>query len=263
MRLDIYLHQQQMAKSREYAKKMIENKLVLVDGSVVTKPAFAVDGSESVEVLQELFPYVGRGGVKLERAIHSFSISVEGKTCIDIGSSSGGFVDCLLQHGAKKVYAVDCGSNQLDPKLRGRDDVVVMERFNARYLSPSSLPEKCEIATMDVSFISQTLLYKPICSVLQPKAQLICLIKPQFECGPRFLGKGGIVKDPKIHKKVISDVIACAAREYLYAQHMMPSPIQGGDGNSEFLVCYCFNPEQSLLCNPDQKTVDDMIQSLF
>ena len=235
MRLDVFLHQNGLAKSREYAKKIIEGNLVEVDGTKITKASFSIRGDEDVRILGELFPYVGRGGLKLKAAIDAFSIDAGGKVCIDIGSTSGGFVDCLLQHGAKRVYAVDCGKDQLDPSLRNREDVVVMEQFNARALKRDSLSECCDMATMDVSFISQTLLYEGMCNVLEDMASVVCLIKPQFECGPKLLGKGGIVRDRSIHKEVIKNVLQSAQHYGLTANGLIRSPITGGDGNTEFL----------------------------
>ncbi|MBO4264628.1 MAG: TlyA family RNA methyltransferase [Clostridia bacterium] len=258
MRLDAFIAQNGLAKSREYAQKLIESGLVTVNSKIVTKSSYFIseDGSDDVKITGELFPYVSRGGLKLKEALDKFDIDVKGKICIDIGSSTGGFTDCLLQNGARHVYCVDCGTNQLDITLRQREDITLYENFNARYLESSMVKSPCDIATMDVSFISQEKLYEPITRVISEGSVLISLIKPQFECGTAGLSKGGIVKDAAIHRIVLSKVLLCADKSGFVPCGLIRSPIAGGDGNQEFIAYFKYSKDK-------REQSDDFIKSLI
>lgn len=240
MRLDVFLFEKSLAKSRSYAGELIKKGLVEVDGRTVTKPAFEVDKAlfDSIKVTGELFSFVGRGGMKLDSALSRFGIDACGMTAIDIGASTGGFTDCLLKRGAKKVYAVDCGHGQLDKTLLCDSRVVNMEGFNARNISPETVGEMCDIAVCDLSFISQTIVIKEIATVLKDGAVFVTLIKPQFECGRQAIGKGGIVKNKKDHEYACRKVIDFAKDSGFGCRDIALSPIKGGDGNTEFLALF-------------------------
>lgn len=244
MRLDTYLSDNGLAKSRSYAKTLIEEGYVTVNGDIQKKPSFDVTADDHIVVTGKPYDYVSRGGVKLECALSEFSIDVSGFVCVDIGASSGGFTDCLLKRGAKKVYAVDSGSGQLDSTLRMDERVVNIENFNARNLTVGDLGEKCDIAVTDVSFISQTLIIPAAVSVLKDDGIFVSLIKPQFECGREGLGKGGIVKSKKIMAEAVKKVIDCAKLNGLFCKGLVTSSIKGGDGNTEFLMV-CTKKEYS------------------
>ena len=238
MRLDVYLTDNNIFESRKKATDNIKEGYVSVDGKIITKPAFDVDGTEKIEIVGNFCPYVGRGGFKLEGALNSFGVDVKDFVCVDVGSSTGGFTDCLLQRGASKVYAIDSGKDQLHQKLREDDRVVCMEGFNARQLTLDDIGEEVDLAVMDVSFISQTLLYQGVSSVLKNGGLFISLIKPQFEAGKSNIGKNGIVKDEKIHRAVCEDIKANALIYGLECIKIVDSPIRGGDGNKEFLALF-------------------------
>ena len=237
MRLDVYLVENGFAKSRSYASELIKSSLVKVDGSVVTKPSYDVDGG-IVELTGELYPFVGRGGVKLDHALETFSIDVCGMCALDVGASTGGFTDCLLKRGARSVVALDSGHGQLAKKLADDDRVVNMEGFNAKDIGADTFDRSFDIAVCDVSFISQTLIAGGICEVLKTQGVFISLIKPQFECGRQALGKGGIVKDKKYHYGSVSRVISFCAGVGLVCENLTVSPVKGGDGNTEFLALF-------------------------
>ncbi len=237
MRLDIYLHTSGKCPSRQRGRYLIEGGQVTVDGKVCTKPSFDIDG-RVVEIIGDDIPYVSRGGLKLEGALLSFSVDVKGKSAVDIGSSTGGFTDCLLQKGASEVFAVDSGSNQLHESLRGDSRVIVMENFNARALTFEHIGKKVDIAVMDVSFISQSLLYGGVSSVLKDDGVFISLIKPQFEAGRSALNKKGIVSDKGCHQKVIKELSELAKSHGLFMTALAGSPIKGGDGNCEYLALF-------------------------
>lgn len=242
MRIDRYLFEKGLAKSRTRASAMISEGCVTVNGIHVKKPSFDVCESDMVEICGEVLRYVSRGGLKLEKAIAVFGIDVSNKVAIDIGASTGGFTDCLLQNGCAKVYAIDSGSNQLDPSLAAQNVVISMENCNARYLTVDDIGELCDIAVCDLSFISQTLLHHVIASLLKPNGIFISLIKPQFEVGRERLGKGGIVKDEKNRQYAIEKVVMSANSCGLALQGVIPSPITGGDGNTEYLAYFIRNP---------------------
>lgn len=244
MRLDTYLTEKGLAPSRTRAKELITNGFVTVDGKVVDKPAYNVaeDAAPDVCVTGQLHPFVGRGGVKLEGALSAFRIDVTGMICADIGASTGGFTDCLLRRGAAHVFAVDSGAGQLDPALCADSRVTNIEHFNARNLSVDTLGQLCDIAVADLSFISQTYILPNVRDILRPGGLYVGLIKPQFECGRNALDRHGIVKSRAHHKAAITRVLDCAVLCGLSPRAVIPSPIEGGDGNREFLM-WCVKAE--------------------
>ena len=237
MRLDVFLAERGLAPSRSRARTMIEAGDVSVNGTPVLRPSFAVEGDEDIKVTDSL-RYVGRGGLKLEAALEAFSLSPEGKVALDVGASSGGFTDCLLQHGASYVFAVDSGSGQLSPKLQADARVESRENCNARYLKQADFSPVPTLAVMDVSFISQTLIHPALADVLQDGGELITLIKPQFEAGRAAVGRGGIVKSEKDRTLAIERVVSSAEACGFKSRGVIPSPIRGGDGNIEFLAYF-------------------------
>ena len=240
MRIDSYLHTVGIAKSRTAAQMMISEGRVLFQGKIVTKTSFDVcDGSETdITILNGGCPYVSRGGLKLEAALDAFSIDPSEMCALDIGASTGGFTDCLLKKGARRVYAVDSGRNQIDPAIANDPRVIVREGYNARYMMRSDFADEIDLAVMDVSFISQTLLLPAIAELLPCNAILISLIKPQFEVGRSGIGRGGIVRDEKLRDNAVKRVCDSAAACRLLNFGLIPSPITGGDGNHEFLACF-------------------------
>lgn len=241
MRIDRYLFEKGYAKSRTRASAMISEGIVTVNGICVTKPSLDVDECDKVEITGEVLRYVSRGGLKLEAALSAFQLDVCHGVAIDIGASTGGFTDCLLQNGCAKVYAVDSGSNQLDPSLASLDSVVSMENCNARYLTVNDIGELCDIAVCDLSFISQTLLHAVIADLVKPNGVFVSLVKPQFEVGRERLGKGGIVKNEKHRQYAIERVVMSASSCGFTLKGVIPSPITGGDGNTEYLACFIKN----------------------
>ncbi len=238
MRADLYLTVNGLSESRARAKRAIDDGRLFVNGKSVTKCSMEISDTDKVELRGEEMPFVSRGGIKLLGAINTFHLDVSGLTAVDIGASTGGFTDCLLQYGAKKVYAVDCGTEQLHKKLKNDKRVVSIEGFNARALTEDTLGEKCDIAVMDVSFISQTLLYEAVKRAVKRGGLFVSLIKPQFEAGKGAIGRGGIVKDRKTHISVIKSVFKNAEETELYALGLAVSPIEGGDGNTEYLALF-------------------------
>lgn len=239
MRLDVYLSTAGFASSRTRAREWIEHGFVLLNGKTVRKPAYAVDEAAPPDICitGRTHPYVGRGGMKLSCALARFSVDPAGKTCADIGASTGGFTDCLLQHGAARVFAVDSGSGQLAPILLSDTRVVNMEHCNARYITPDTLGTLCDIVVADLSFISQTYVLPNISALLNENGVYIGLIKPQFECGPGVTDHRGIVKSPAQHAGAVCRVRNAAADAGLCMTDVILSPISGGDGNREFLCC--------------------------
>ena len=239
MRLDRYLFENKLVDSRTRAQTLIKDGAVSVNGRAVTKPSFEIgDGDDVACSLENACPYVSRGGLKLEAALDEFGIDPSDEVCLDIGASSGGFTDCLLKRGAKKVYAVDSGSGQLHQSLRRDSRVVSLEGVNARYLALDDIGERVDVTVMDVSFISQTKIHSAVVSLLSDGGIFISLIKPQFEVGRANIGKGGIVKDEKKRLEAVSAVIENAAACGLKNIGIIRSPIKGGDGNIEFLGCF-------------------------
>ncbi len=239
MRADIYLFQYEYVKSRQKAKSLILSQNVKIDGRVIDKPSFEID--ESIEHTIEIFndcPYVSRGGLKLEAIINHAGVDVNGKVCIDIGASSGGFTDCLLKNGASRVFAIDSGTNQLDQSLRDDIRVVSYENLNARFLEKSLFQTMVDVVTIDVSFVSQTLIMPSALSLLNDNGLYVSLIKPQFEAGRQNVGKGGIVKDKKARLLAVMRVVDCAEQLSFKCTHFIKSPILGGDGNTEYLAVF-------------------------
>ena len=238
-RLDQLLVDKRLAASREKAQALILAGDVTVNGQRVAKAGQPVSDDAAIEIAARI-PYVSRGGLKLAHALDHFHISVGGAVCLDVGASTGGFTDCLLQRGAARVYAVDVGHGQLDWKLRNDPRVVVHEEVNARFLAPGALPERASFATMDVSFISATLILPNLPPLLTPDSGLVVLVKPQFEVGRESVGKGGIVRDPALHEAACARVRACV-ESLGFESALTPSPITGAEGNREFLL-YAYRP---------------------
>ena len=237
MRLDVYLADSGLLSSRTEAKRFIDEGAVFVDGAQIMKPSFDVSGLEDkIFIDRSIKQYVSRGGVKLKGALTAFGISPNGKNCLDIGASSGGFTDCLLQEGATHVIAVDSGSGQMVDSLRRDDRVTVVENYNARYMSRADFDYAPDLAVMDVSFISATYIIPCVYDVLVDGGEFVCLIKPQFEVGKQGIGKGGIVKDAKARDLAVKKVVDCAVQIGFEKLNLIQSPIKGGDGNIEFLA---------------------------
>ena len=234
VRLDVMLAERGLAESREKAQALVLAGEVLVNGVKAQKPGQSVAPDASLEVLSRP-PYVGRGGLKLAAALERFGLAVAGRVCLDVGASTGGFTDCLLQHGAARVHAVDVGAGQIDWKLRSDPRVILHERLNARYLRPEDIGEPIGLAVCDVSFISVTLILPAVTPLLQTNGEMVILIKPQFEVGREQVGKGGIVRDPELHRSAC-ERIGSAVRQMNYRTDIIESPILGAEGNNEFLL---------------------------
>ncbi len=235
-RIDILLVKKALVPTRARARSLIMSGVVFVNGARVDKAGTLVDENSYVELKDTPLKYVSRGGIKLESALREFNIDVRDKIAFDVGASTGGFTDCLLKHGAKKVYAVDVGYGQLDWKLRQDPRVIVMERVNVRYLKPGDIGELVDISTIDVSFISLTKIIPPVSQILKPEGVLIALIKPQFEVGKSEVGRGGIVRDESKHKEVTDKITRFLEELNFRILGIISSPILGADGNKEFLV---------------------------
>ncbi len=235
-RLDKLLVARGLAESREKAQALILAGEVYVEGQRVDKAGTKVPQEARIEVRREVLPYVSRGGLKLEHALKAFGLKVEGLVCADLGASTGGFTDCLLKHGAQKVYAVDVGRGQLHFRLREDPRVVVMEGINARYLKAEDLPEPVDLITIDVSFISLTKILPAAVKLLKPGGLIVALIKPQFEVGRGRVGKGGVVRDPALHQEVIAKIKDFAQELGLEVLGLTESPLLGPAGNKEFLI---------------------------
>jgi 23S rRNA (cytidine1920-2'-O)/16S rRNA (cytidine1409-2'-O)-methyltransferase len=240
-RIDKLLVERGLASSRTKAQALVMAGVVLVNDQRVAKPSETFASDVMIRVKGADDPasrYVGRGGLKLEAALREFSLDVTNFVCLDVGASTGGFTDCLLQHGARRVVALDVGHNQLDWRLRSDSRVEVREGVNARYLKPEDFDEKFDLAVMDVSFISATKVMPAIVPLLTEGAGLVTLIKPQFEVGRGEVGRGGIVSDPSKHARVVEEVNSVAEELGLHVRGVIESPIRGGDGNLEFLALY-------------------------
>jgi len=233
-RLDLLLVERGLTESREKARALILAGQVLVNGQKADKAGANVDTEATIELLAQP-RYVGRGGLKLEAALDYFGIAVARKVCLDVGSSTGGFTDCLLQRGAARVYAVDAGTGQLDWKLRNDPRVIVHEQVNARYLSRDQVPELIDLAVCDVSFISITMILPAIAGLLANRAEMVILVKPQFELERHQVGKGGIIRDPALHLQACRRVEQAVQRLGFQTQ-IIPSPVLGAEGNQEFLL---------------------------
>jgi len=240
VRLDQLVFELGFTESRERAKTTIMSGLVFVNGQRADKPGTPVDPEAKIEVRGEAIPFVSRGGFKLDKALKVFPIDPAGKSCIDCGASTGGFTDVLLQHGAQKVYAVDVGYGQLAWKLRVDERVINMERTNLRYVTQEQIPELLDMAVMDVSFISIKLVLPAVVRLLKPDADIVCLIKPQFEAGREEVGKKGVVKDTAVHRRVVNEILDFAPTIGLSVQGLDFSPIKGPEGNIEY-ICHLKN----------------------
>lgn len=239
MRIDAYLALSGLVSSRTEAKRYIEAGAVTVGANRIDKPSFDIEGmEESIEIDRSVFSYVSRGGIKLEAALEEFHASPDGKLCLDIGASSGGFTDCLLSHGAAHVIAVDSGRDQMVEKLRVDDRVTVIEGYNARYMRSEDFEYVPTFAVMDVSFISATYIIEPLSRILPSGAEFISLVKPQFEVGRANIGKGGIVKDKRARDAALLKVVDYARSVGFTLKGTVESPIKGGDGNVEFLAYF-------------------------
>jgi 23S rRNA (cytidine1920-2'-O)/16S rRNA (cytidine1409-2'-O)-methyltransferase len=273
-RLDLILVERKLIDSRQQAQRLIMAGQVMVDGRVVDKPGTRVSQEADI-TLKATLPYVSRGGLKLEAALDRFAIEVAGVIAADVGASTGGFTDCLLQRGASQVYAIDVGYGQLAWRLRNDPRVVVMERVNVRYLK--GLPEPVDLATVDVSFISLELVLPAVIGFLKPHGDIVALIKPQFEAGRKQVGKGGVVKDPEVHRKqvgkggvvkdpevhraVLCKVLLWADGHGLTVHGLMASPLKGPAGNVEFLAHFV-NQEPGDSCLDIEAVVDNCLKEL-
>ena len=236
-RLDVLLVNGGFAPSREKAKVIIMSGKVFVNGQREDKAGSTFDPEKiTIEVKGNTLKYVSRGGLKLEKALQNFDLTVDGKICMDIGASTGGFTDCMLQNGAKKVYSVDVGHGQLDWKLRSDERVVCMEKTNFRYMQPQDIEDVLDFASVDVSFISLTKILLPARRLLSDEGQMVCLIKPQFEAGRDKVGKKGVVRDKKVHEEVIRKILVFAGISGFSVLDLSYSPIKGPEGNIEYLV---------------------------
>ena len=234
-RLDVLIFEKMLAKSREAAKELIKNNQIFVDGKIISKPSAIISENVDITVIGDVLKYVSRGGLKLEKAINEFNISLNNKICMDIGASTGGFTDCMLQNDAKKVYAVDVGHSQLAPELSDDCRVINMEKTNIRALEKEKISDIIEFISVDVSFISLKLVLPKISEIISDEGEIVALIKPQFECGKTALNKNGILKNKSEHISVLKGIIA-ESRNNFAVKGLCFSPIKGGDGNVEYLV---------------------------
>ena len=248
-RLDVLLVEKGLAPSREKAKAIIMAGIVYVDGNKEDKAGTTFPVNAVIEIKGKTLPYVSRGGLKLEKAMQKFPITLSGKVCMDVGSSTGGFTDCMLQNGATKVYAIDVGQGQLAWKLRNDERVVCMEKTNIRYVVPEDIDELAAFSSIDVSFISLTKVLLPVKNLLTEDGQVVCLIKPQFEAGREKVGKKGVVRDRAVHEEVIRMVMDYASSIDFYPLALDFSPVKGPEGNIEYLLFLSKNKQ-------DQEIVD-------
>lgn len=249
-RLDVYLVSNGLTKSRERAKELIDRAQVLVNGAPAKKAGQNILDTDKIEITGQQNPYVSRGGLKLEKAILTFSLSLSGKTAMDIGASTGGFTDCMLKNGVLKVYAVDVGSGQLDPILLSDSRVINLEKTNIRYL-PQESAEKVDFISIDVSFISLMQVLPAAKAFLKAGGEIAALIKPQFEAGKKALNKKGVVKDKKVHLEVVKSVLSFAESIGLYAKGLTYSPVRGPEGNIEYLALFSENAQDKNSINAE------------
>lgn len=250
-RLDVLLFEKGLCPSRERAKTAIMEGIVYIAGQKAGKAGDMVDENAELEVRGNDNAFVSRGGKKIEKALNYFAIDPSGLTVMDVGASTGGFTDCLLQQGASKVFAIDVGYGQLAWKIRSDPRVVVMERTNIRYVTPEDLGEPLDLSVVDVSFISLKIVLPAIQKLLKPTGQVLCLIKPQFEAGKENVGKKGVVRDPAVHAQVLRDFTALAASLNLTIRNLTFSPVKGPEGNIEFLAHLSMQPGQETLPDID------------
>ena len=258
-RLDAELVRRGLAASRERAKEYIQSGSVLVNGSPAKKPSETVSADDDIVIVGDTLKYVGRGGLKLEEALSSFGIDLSGKTCLDIGASTGGFTDCMLQHGARKVYAVDVGHGQLAEKLRSDARIVNIEGVNVKDLTPDMISEPIDFVSADLSFISVRYAADAAGVILQSGGEAVLLIKPQFEAGRKYLSKTGVVRDKKAHIIVLESLCGYFQSIGFGIRGIVPSPIKGGDGNIEYLV-YLVKPNSF---TPQKFDYSAIVQTAF
>jgi len=251
----VLLTEQGYTDTRSKAQAIIMSGLVYVDGQKADKPGISYEETVSLEVRGAVCPYVSRGGLKLEKALRYFGVKPEGYVCSDSGASTGGFTDCLLQQGAKKVFAIDVGYGQLDWKIRSDPRVVVMERTNIRYVTPEQLGEPLDLSVIDVSFISLKIVLPAIKALLKDDGQVLCLIKPQFEAGKEKVGKKGVVRDKATHKEVLDSFVALADEQGFTILGLTFSPVKGPEGNIEFLGHLTLRQTEGI--RPDTEDVVD------
>ena len=259
-RLDLLMVERALAPSREKAKAYIMSGDVYVDGQKEDKAGTMFKETVKIEVRGNTLPYVSRGGLKLEKAMNNFGVSLDGKVCMDVGASTGGFTDCMLQNGAVKVYSIDVGYGQLDWKLRNDPRVVCMEKTNIRYVLPEDLQEPAQFSSIDVSFISLTKVLLPVRNLLTDDGEIVCLIKPQFEAGREKVGKKGVVRDPAVHLEVIEKVIDYASTIAMEPCHLSFSPIKGPEGNIEYLLHLKKRPEGEVIQSSLEVTPEAVVQ---
>ena len=252
-RLDILLTEKGLCESRSRAQALIMSGEVYVNGQKCDKAGTPVDSEALIEVRGSVCPYVSRGGLKLEKALRDFGVDPTGFVCSDSGASTGGFTDCLLQKGAKKVFAIDVGYGQLAWSLRTDERVVCMERTNIRYVKPEDLSEPLDLSVVDVSFISLKIVLPAIKALLKPTGQILCLIKPQFEAGKDKVGKKGVVRDPAVHAEVLESFLALASELRLTVRNLTFSPVKGPEGNIEFLGHLSMLPDGGIV--PDVRAL--------
>ncbi|MCL2106261.1 MAG: TlyA family RNA methyltransferase [Oscillospiraceae bacterium] len=250
-RLDLALIQRGLAPSREKAKAWIMAGLVYVNGQKELKAGRAVKEGDRLEARNDtLLPFVSRGGSKLQKAVETFGLKLESLVCMDVGASTGGFTDCMLSHGAAKVYAIDVGYGQLAWKLRGDARVVCLERTNFRYVTRAQVPEPIQFSSVDVSFISLKLIFPVLYGLLAEEGEAVCLVKPQFEAGRERVGKKGVVREPAVQEQVISELVSAARQEGFFPAGLTFSPIKGPEGNIEFLLHLKKKPCDNTLPEP-------------
>lgn len=260
-RLDVLLVEQGLAPSREKAKAVIMSGIVYVDGSREDKAGAAFPANVNIEVKGNTLKYVSRGGLKLEKAMKEFNINLKEKVCMDVGASTGGFTDCMLQNGAVRVYSIDVGHGQLDWGLRNDGRVVCMEKTNIRYVTPEDIGEPVDFSSIDVSFISLTKVLLPVKNILGNKGKIVCLIKPQFEAGREKVGKKGVVRDKEVHKEVIEMVTDYAKTIDLYPLMLDFSPVKGPEGNIEYLLYLSKNADDLNLFEKNEHIdIDEVVE---
>lgn len=257
-RLDVLLVNRRLADSREKAKAIIMSGIVFVDGQKEDKAGSMFDVSCNIEVKGNTLKYVSRGGLKLEKAMEVFPVKLDGTVCMDVGSSTGGFTDCMLMNGAVKVYSVDVGHGQLAWKLRQDERVVVMEKTNIRYVTTEDIEDMLDFASIDVSFISLTKVLLPVKNLLKPDGEIVCLIKPQFEAGRDKVGKKGVVRDKAVHIEVINSVLQFAVSIGFDIKGLDFSPIKGPEGNIEYLA-YIKKTDKETGCFSEEIDVDSVV----
>lgn len=251
-RIDVLTVEKGFFPTREKAKQNIMAGLVFVNNVRIDKPGESVAIDSSIEVKGESIPYVSRGGLKLEKAINEFKIDAHGKTAIDVGASTGGFTDCLLKNGAEKVYSIDVGYGQFAWELRNDPRVTLFERTNIRYVSEKDIGTLCDMAVIDVSFISLKLVLPVVKTLIKDTGEIVCLIKPQFEAGRERVGKKGVVKDPEVHKDVIQDIMNFTLEHGFGVKGLSFSPIKGPEGNIEYLLYLSNNTEGGTFENQNE-----------